>query len=59
LNKTQEKKYIAAVKKSKRALKKHLIGLSYLEKIKRVIEMQKISAQLKKDKTQKIYIWKI
>lgn len=54
-----EQKYISNVKKAKRALKKELISLSYIEKIKRVIEMQKTSKKFKKDKSIKVYVWRI
>lgn len=58
-NMKNEQKYISNVKKAKRALKKELISLSYIEKIKRVIEMQKTSKKFKKDKSIKVYVWRI
>jgi len=41
----------------KKELKKELIRLSFPEKIKRIIEMQKFSRDFAKDKTKKIYVW--
>lgn len=45
--------------RTKRKIKEELIALSFEEKIKRIIEMQKIEEQLKKNKGKKIYVWNL
>ena len=45
--------------KSKAELRSRLIELPFDEKIRRVIEMQKIERELKKDKTKKVYVWSL
>ena len=52
-----EEEYIEIIKKSKQAMKKELIALSFEEKIQRVVEMQKFSRDFKKDKDKVIYVW--
>lgn len=42
---------------SKEKLRDELIRLPFEEKIRRVIEMQKIERELKKDKNKHIYVW--
>lgn len=44
---------------AKRALKRELIALPFKEKIRRVIEMQKMEKLLKGDKGREIYVWKL
>jgi hypothetical protein len=43
----------------KRALKRYLISLPFEEKIRRVIEMQKMEKLLKKDRTKEIFVWRL
>ena len=43
--------------KTKEKIRQDLIKLPFEEKIRRVIEMQKIERDLKKDKTKKVYVW--
>ena len=43
----------------KKKIRQDLIALSFEEKILRVIEMQKIERDLKKDKSKKIYVWSL
>lgn len=52
-----EKEYIEKIKNTKLQMKKELIELSFEEKIKRVVEMQKFSKEFKKDKSKEIYVW--
>ena len=42
---------------SKEKLRSDLIKLPFEEKIRRVIEMQKMERELKKDKNKHIYVW--
>jgi hypothetical protein len=49
--------YIEKIKKTKLKIKQELINLSYEEKIRRVVEMQKFSSEFKKDKDKYVYIW--
>ena len=44
---------------TKKKIQQDLINLSFEEKIKRVIEMQKFERDLKKDKERKIYVWEL
>jgi hypothetical protein len=44
---------------TKKKIQQDLINLSFEDKIKRVIEMQKIERDLKKDKGKKVYIWEL
>ncbi len=44
---------------AKEKIRRDLINLPFEEKIKRVIEMQKIERDLKKDKNKKIYVWNL
>ncbi|MFH1728441.1 MAG: hypothetical protein ABIA04_08485 [Pseudomonadota bacterium] len=55
----KEEEIISEIKESKKAVKNYLINLSFSEKIKRIVEMQKLSAKLKKGSKNKIYIWNI
>ena len=43
----------------KRAIKEFLISLPFEEKIRRVIEMQRMEKLLKKDKGKEIFVWKL
>lgn len=52
-----EEEYIEKIKKTKQAMKQELIALSFEEKIKRVVEMQKFSRDFKKDKDKIVYVW--
>ena len=52
-----EKEYIEKIKRTKLQMKKDLIELSFEEKIRRVVEMQKFSKEFKKDKSKEIYVW--
>ena len=52
-----EDEYIEKIKKTKQEIKKALINLSFEEKIKRVVEMQKMSRDFKKDKQTTVYVW--
>jgi hypothetical protein len=52
-----EKEYIEKIKKTKKEIKQELINLSYEEKIRRVVEMQKFSRDFKKDKNTIVYVW--
>jgi hypothetical protein len=54
-----EKEYIERIKKTKQEIKKELIALPFEEKIRRVIEMQKFSKEIKKDKNKEIYVWEL
>ncbi len=51
--------YIARIKKTKQEIKKELIALPFEEKIRRMIEMQKISKELKKDRNIEVFVWEI
>lgn len=51
--------YIAKIKKTKQEIKKELIALPFEEKIRRLIEMQKISKELKKDRNIEVFVWEI
>ena len=42
---------------AKKAIRRDLIALPFEEKIRRIIEMQKMEKELKKDKSRKIYVW--
>jgi len=42
---------------SKERLRDKLIKLPFEEKIRRVIEMQKLERELKKDKSKHVYVW--
>jgi hypothetical protein len=44
---------------AKRAIKRELIALPFEEKIRRVIEMQKMEKLLKGDKGREIFVWKL
>lgn len=52
-----EEEYIDKIKKTKQIMKQELIALSFEEKIKRVVEMQKFSRDFKKDKEKIVYVW--
>jgi hypothetical protein len=52
-----EKEYIEKIKQTKQEMKQELIQLSYEEKIRRVVEMQKFSRDFKKDKDKIVYVW--
>ena len=52
-----EKEYIEKIKQTKQEMKQELIQLSYEEKIRRVVEMQKFSKEFKKDKDKIVYVW--
>ncbi|MDX1959231.1 MAG: hypothetical protein SFU98_11700 [Leptospiraceae bacterium] len=52
-----EKEYIEKIKATKQDIKQELIQLSYEEKIRRVVEMQKFSRDFKKDKDKIVYVW--
>lgn len=52
-----EEEYIERIKKTKQAMKRELIALSFEEKIQRVVEMQKFSRDFKKDKDKVVYVW--
>jgi hypothetical protein len=54
-----QEEYIQKIKETKQAIKDELINLSFEEKIKRVIEMQKVSKELKKDKSKEIFVWEL
>lgn len=54
-----QEEYIRKIQETKQEIKKELIALSFEEKIRRVIEMQKISKELKKDKHLEIFVWEI
>jgi hypothetical protein len=51
--------HLQKVLKAKRIFRRQLIALSYFEKIQRVIEMQRIASQFKRDSSRKHYIWNI
>lgn len=51
--------YIAKIKKTKQEIKKELIALPFEEKIRRLIEMQKISKELKRDRNIEVFVWEI
>ncbi len=44
---------------TKRALRLEAIRLPFEEKLKRVIQMQILERDLKKDKTKKVYVWSL
>ena len=44
---------------TKEKIRQDLRALPFEEKIKRVIEMQKIERDLKKDKNKKVYVWNL
>ena len=44
---------------TKDKIRQDLRALPFEEKIKRVIEMQKIERDLKKDKNKKVYVWNL
>lgn len=54
-----EEEYIEKIKRTKQMMKQDLIALSFEEKIRRVVEMQKFSRDFKKDKDKIIYVWDI
>ncbi len=54
-----EAEYIEQIKKTKLEIKKELIALPFEEKIRRVVEMQKLSKALKKDPNKEVYVWDI
>jgi len=54
-----KKQHLEKFLSTKEKLRKEMINLSFEEKILRVIEMQKIERDLKKDKTKKIYVWSL
>ena len=51
--------YIAKIQKTKQEIKKELTALPFEEKIRRLIEMQKISKELKKDRNIEVFVWEI
>lgn len=44
---------------TKKNIRKLLINLDFEEKIRRVVEMQKMSREFKRDKNKKIYVWNL
>ncbi len=59
MKKSEQKKYIAQIERSKISMSQDLIKLPYKEKIRRVIEMQKMSAKLKPKGSKKVHIWNL
>jgi len=58
LNLTKEE-HLQRVLDEKKAMKKELIKLPFEEKIRRVIEMQKVTREFSRDKSKKIYVWNL
>ena len=45
--------------RQKRKAQEYLIALPFEEKIRRVIEMQRIERDLKRDPSKKVYVWNL
>jgi hypothetical protein len=54
-----ERDYIDFLKESKKKMRKEFIAMSFEEKIKRVVEMQRFSRDFKKNKDKTVYVWEL
>ena len=52
-----KEEHLADFLKTKEKIRADLRALPFPEKIKRIIEMQKIARELNKDPNRKIYVW--
>ena len=53
------RKHLHKVLRVKQIVRRNLVKLPYVEKIRRVIEMQRLASKFKRDPTRHIYIWNI
>lgn len=54
-----EKEYLKEISRSKINMRKDLVALPYAEKIRRVVEMQRLVRTFHRDKSKKFYVWDI